>query len=440
MLKSTKNWRQWFEKNHYHEHANLPAHDIACPCCGEHVSLPAMTQADKVDCPRCGYDLVHIERNPLKLPISYAVSILFLLVWIALGTYMSVTVIGPAEVSSLPDMIHNLWVKDFKTVSVAMFLMIFGVPFMFAILNIKIFGALLTRKETPLLQTATRICMKMHPWMMLDVFFIASIVALVKIQAMASISFHSAFVFVFMIMLIIVRLMLHMPKHWAYAKLAALTEPKVLNKKCTQTISCIECYFYQPKENRRCDICNSRLHHRKPSSLQLAFALVIAAMILYIPANVLPIMITSSVLTSTLASNIYDGIVLMWQDSDYFVAIIIFTASIFVPMAKIISMLILLFSAHFKMLASAKHLSKLYHIVEFVGRWSMIDVFVSVILMSSFATPMALVMPGPALMFFLAVVILTILSADCFDTRLLWDKEAAEQAQKQKKHSLEPIQ
>ncbi len=431
MKRSFKTWHRWYRIKRHQEAAALPAHDIACPCCASHVILPALKQGEKADCPRCHYPLVHIERNPYKFPIAYALTILILLSWIFLANFMSVSIIGPSEILTLPDMIENLWHKEFKSLSIIMFLMTFGIPFMFAILNLKIFIALITNKNNPTLQTATRMSVALKPWMMQDVFFIGSVVSLVKIQAMASISFHAAFAFVFAIMIIITRLGIHGPKHWLYAKLALLSRPLSLRQQRSDVISCSQCYFYQPKHHSHCDICNHKLYYRKPNSLQWSFALLIAAILLYIPANALPMMISSSVLTGSIASTIFDGTILMWNDGDYFIAFIIFTASIFVPIAKILAMLILLFSAKYKLLASPHRLSKLYHAVELVGRWSMIDVFVIVILMSSFATPMANVLPGPATMYFCLVVILTMLSANCFDTRLLWDKYQQEQQNSQ---------
>ncbi len=435
MKKTITIWHRWYRIKRNLNQAALPSHDIACPCCASSVTLPDLVQGEKADCPRCGYGLVHVERNPFHFPIAYALTVIILLAWILLANYMSVSIVGPEQVLTMPEMIKNLWQKDFKIISIVMFLMIFGLPFAFAILNLKIFISLIIKRPSPTLQMATKICILARPWMMHDVFFIAGVVALVKIQAMASISFHAAFLFIFSVMLIITRINLHSPQHWLYAKLASISKHNPnFEKNSNNMISCVECYFYQPKHLTHCQICNSKIHKRKPRSLEWATSLLIAATILYIPANILPIMVTSSVIAGNLNSTIFDGIVLMWEDHDYFVAGIIFTASIFVPIAKIISMYILIFSARYKLLASPLILSKLYHAVELVGRWSMIDVFVIIILMSSFATPLANVMPGSATVYFLWVVILTMLSANCFDTRLLWDKYEQEQQNK-----LEPI-
>ena len=112
----------------------------------------------------------------------------------------------------------------------------------------------------------------------------------------------------------------------------------------------------------------------------------------------------------------------MWKDGDKLIAIVIFSASVAVPTLKILSMLSLLISAKFKLLLPIEKLSLQYRITEMVGRWSMIDIFVIIIMMTSFHTNIARVTPGPAAIYFCLVVILTMLSAYFFDIRLLWDK------------------
>ena len=147
-----------------------------------------------------------------------------------------------------------------------------------------------------------------------------------------------------------------------------------------------------------------------------------AAFILYFPANILPIMISSNP-TALEINTIFNGIVYMWDDGDRLIAVIIFSASIMVPVLKIIAMAVLIYSAYFKPVMSADKMSVLYRITESIGRWSMIDIFVIIILMSSFHTNMARVVPGGAAIYFCLVVILTMLSAYYFDPRLIWDKQ-----------------
>ena len=116
----------------------------------------------------------------------------------------------------------------------------------------------------------------------------------------------------------------------------------------------------------------------------------------------------------------------MWNKDDKLIAAIIFSASILVPVLKIMAMLVLIASAYFKPSTNAEKMSLLYRITESVGRWSMIDIFVIIILMCSFHSNMARVVPGGAAAYFCLVVVLTMLSAYYFDPRLIWDRYASD--------------
>ena len=116
----------------------------------------------------------------------------------------------------------------------------------------------------------------------------------------------------------------------------------------------------------------------------------------------------------------------MWNKDDKLIAAIIFSASILVPVLKIMAMSVLIASTYFKLSANAEKMSLLYRITEAVGRWSMIDIFVIIILMCSFHTNMARVVPGGAAAYFCLVVVLTMLSAYYFDPRLIWDRYASD--------------
>lgn len=179
------------------------------------------------------------------------------------------------------------------------------------------------------------------------------------------------------------------------------------------------------KQHQDCPRCHSALHARKPQSLQRTFAYLVTATILYIPANVLPMTVTNSILGSQ-HDTIMSGVVYFWETHDYFVASVIFIASIFIPLLKLFILVFLLLSIYMqssgKWNFSPKHCNILYRVVEIIGRWSMIDVFVvsmltALIQIQSLATILA----GPGAVAFGAVVILTMLSSLSFDPRIIWD-------------------
>lgn len=161
---------------------------------------------------------------------------------------------------------------------------------------------------------------------------------------------------------------------------------------------------------------------RKPDSLRRTWALVIAAYIMYVPANILPVMITVPFLGKEQQDTIMSGIIYFWNSGSWGLALIVFTASFFVPLFKLVVLTQLLIAVQDR---SKRHLllrAKLYRIVVVIGRWSMLDVFVvtlmtGLIQIKGFAT----VHPGEGIAAFAAVVVLTMLASISFDPRLMWD-------------------
>ena len=185
--------------------------------------------------------------------------------------------------------------------------------------------------------------------------------------------------------------------------------------------SCPRCLAITPASAKHCRLCNKKLHVRHPHSIQRTLALVFTAMIFYVPANLYPIM-TTTLLGYKEGSTILGGVVLFFQMGSYFVASVIFIASVIIPIAKMMAILWLCYSVVSKRDIKQAELTKLYQITEFIGKWSMIDVFVVAILVALVQiTGIMAIDPGIAATAFATVVILTMLSAQQFDIRLIWD-------------------
>jgi len=185
-------------------------------------------------------------------------------------------------------------------------------------------------------------------------------------------------------------------------------------------MACPHCGLVQePAEH--CPRCRSRLHHRKPDSLTRSWALLLAAAISYIPANLLPVMITSS-LTGTERDTIMSGVIYFWTSGSEGLAALIFTVSILIPLLKLGSLSFLAVSIHLRSERSVHQRAKLFRIVELVGRWSMLDVFVVALMVGLVQfSNLAIIEAGPAAAMFGGVVVLTMLAAHSFDPRLIWD-------------------
>lgn len=173
----------------------------------------------------------------------------------------------------------------------------------------------------------------------------------------------------------------------------------------------------------QCPRCATPLHHERPRSLQKTWAYLIAAAVLYIPANLLPIMSTSNVFGETLHT-ILGGIEELRTGGDWLLAVIVFIASIAVPLLKIGALLVLAVTAQRRSRWKQVERAQLYRMIEAVGHWSMLDVFVVVLLVGTIRFgPLGGVMPQPGLLAFGAVVVLTMLAAGSFDPRLIWPEE-----------------
>ncbi len=177
-------------------------------------------------------------------------------------------------------------------------------------------------------------------------------------------------------------------------------------------------------EEATCPRCGSPVHFRKPGSIGRTWAFLIAAMILYVPANALPMMLTSSLFGSS-DDTIISGVLFLWEDGSWYLALIVFVASILVPLAKMVALLVLLLSVQFRVDRTPERrarLARLYRMIESVGRWSMLDIYVVALLCTVVQlTALASVHAGPAALAFGAVVVLTMLATESFDPRLIWD-------------------
>ena len=186
--------------------------------------------------------------------------------------------------------------------------------------------------------------------------------------------------------------------------------------------SCHICLKVSPVSLGSCPRCWSHIHLRKPESINRTLALMLAAAVLYIPANLLPIL-TIRELGVAREKTIISGLVEFWKMGSYPIAIVIFTASILIPLLKIVSLLWLCGAAKGFIPSSAKMMGKLYWITELLGRWSMVDIFVVAILVAMVQLGNYMtVTPGPGALAFAGVVILTMFAAMSFDPRLLWDQ------------------
>ena len=185
--------------------------------------------------------------------------------------------------------------------------------------------------------------------------------------------------------------------------------------------ACHLCHKLAPTDIHHCPRCGSAMHLRKNDSIQRTLALLVTACLLYIPANMLPIMYTDQ-LGSSEGSTIMGGVILLINLGSIPVALVIFIFSVMVPSGKLMAMFYLVWTTERHSPLDPRQRSAMYRATEFIGKWSMVDVFVVAILVALVHLGGLLVIrPGIAALCFAGVVMVTMIAAESFDSRLIWD-------------------
>ncbi|MFM0008543.1 paraquat-inducible protein A, partial [Paraburkholderia dipogonis] len=274
-----------------------------------------------------------------------------------------------------------------------------------------------------------------RPWGMTEVLILGMLVALVKLAHIASVVPGVALWTFGALMLILAAASAAFDPHDLWQRIGGhyrvapgpeeLAAPSARTAMASGLMTCHDCGLLTKAAPHAHDVscprCGAHLHERKPVSFARTWAFLIAAMVLYIPANMLPVMNTSSLFGSE-KDTILSGVVYLWTSGSWPLAIIVFIASIAVPMLKIIAIMFLVISTQRRSRAMLQQRTRIYRVVELVGRWSMLDIYVITILVALVQfNALATIQAGPAAVAFGAVVVMTMFAAMSFDPRLIWD-------------------
>jgi len=282
---------------------------------------------------------------------------------------------------------------------------------------------------------------RLRPWSMVEVYLLGVFVAYVKLVGMVHIDVgYAVFALVgLMIAMVAADATLDRQAVWEEIERRGIARhasaPRAEGALSTadgRLLACETCEKVAVAEGEgphECRRCGSLLHGRKPQGIARAWALIIAAAVLYIPANVYPVM-TVVQMGSGLPTTILGGVEELVAAKMYPLALLVFFASIMVPMLKLCGLVLLLVMTQF---GSARRLVdrvRLYRIISVIGRWSMIDIFMESILVAlvQFGA-IVTIEPGVGAIAFAGVVILTIFAAEAFDPRLMWDAARAGRSQ-----------
>ena len=419
-----------------------------CPLCGLFQTIPVVQPAGASCCGRCGSVLRHHRTDPVGRGLALALSamVLFLLattlpfLTLDLGGGSHITVIdGPEALGR-----SGMWEVGLVVLGTTM---VFPLARLGGIVWVLI-GLRRSRSQpSSHLATVFRWVETLAPWSMIEVFMLGVFVAYTKLSDLAPVHVGGGVYALGGLMLAMAATdaVLDHEAIWerlepaGVARASAPTEPApdLVSDHAPDhaqgpgmaMIGCDACGLVsrQPPTTGQmnCPRCGERLRARKTNSTGRAWALLVASAVLYVPANVLPVLSVAR-LGRGEPSTILEGVHELGVAGQWPLAALVFIASIAVPVLKILGLALLLISTSRHATTQLGQRTLLYRIVEAAGRWSMIDVFmISILTALVDVGPLATITPGPGVLCFCAVVILTMLAANSFDPRLMWDAAAS---------------
>ena len=402
----------------------------ACEVCDWINPVPPMYSNQRLSCQRCEHTLLTVQNATATKLVATCLATLIMFGLSLYFSFMGFSSNGASQNISLLDSVNVLLVQHFTVLGAVVALTLLVLPALY-LLSILYVAASLLRNHKPrfflrwLLLTSGAI----KPWLMGDVFLLASLVAVVKLHSLADIHLGLSFWAYCVFTLMLLKVICYADKRWLWnqclgpsPKLASINGDSAVSgtAQSQQLAGCKFCGALNPADQQHCQRCQHVIRPVK-RNLSNTLALLIAATVLYIPANLYPIMNTTF-LGSTEHSTIIGGVLLLWALKSYPVAALIFIASVLVPICKILALFWLCWQRFRQNSLTGHQKQRVHHITEIVGRWSMIDIFVVAIL-SALVQLGALmnIVPGSAAVCFCAVVILTMLAAMSLDSRTLWE-------------------
>lgn len=419
---------------------------VACLDCDMLQRIPALESGSAARCRRCGHAIAINRPDSLKRTLALTVAAAILLIIANMTPLMGLSVSGRESSTTIFGGAMEMWLQGqpgtaMLVVFCSMVAPATHIGIMFTVL---LFAR---RTKTPWwVGTLLRWSQWHQSWAMVEVMMLGILVALIKIAELATVTPGiGMFAAGALVALIAAMTVSFDPREvwqrveWVDAeKKQGLSgsRPAVSGQSASicagvitgirlGLVSCRSCgLLSRPAdidEPGHCPRCGQELATRRHDSIQRTWAFITAAMICYVPANLLPVMV-STTFGSSQEDTIMSGVVVLYTTGSWPLALIVLIASVIIPLAKIISLAYLLITIQCRSIKGLNDRLRLYRLVELVGRWSMLDVFVVAFTASLIQMqPLMSVKPGAGVVFFAAVVVLTMIGAENFDPRLIWD-------------------
>ena len=399
---------------------------LACEHCDKLLLIPELGSGERATCTRCGETAdLHIERR-FERAMAFSSAALVLFACALYFPFLGMAVSGVSSTMSLLEAGLGLCRNGDALLGIAVLGMVVVAPVIMMVATLVLAATARSGSDRPWRRALARVFHEIEYWNMADVFFLGVLVCLVKITAMARVEFGPSF-WAYVAAAVCAWVALHSIDARAVLPAVPLRNENVDMEGTAADSGLAACHvcrtLVDAEESHACPLCGAACHVRTPASIQRTLAWLVTSVVLYVPANLLPMTQTTTlgrVSESTVAGSAVD----MWHHGSYAVSLVIFIASMVIPILKMLAITRLSWAVGLGRTKNREKLARLYTLTEAVGRWSMVDVFVVALLVALIQIGSVLtIRPGAAALAFTGVVVCTMLSARSFDPRLLWDEQ-----------------
>jgi paraquat-inducible protein A len=397
-----------------------------CPGCGQFQMVPALNPGTSAQCARCPTVLRRVTAHRLDHVMALTVAALVLLLVMCATTLMSVETAGIYHVANLFSGPDELVRQNMAPLAAVVLFVTVVAPLARLIGTMYVLIRAYEPNPPAHLRRVFALAEKLRPWSMIEVFVLGVFVAYVKLGGLVQIGLQVGVYALLALTFVLVWLDSALDREKVWERLDRKDRPDAVPRHLTGAVGCETCGLVSAPRpgDPRCPRCDSMLHWRRPNSIARTWALVVAAAILYIPANYYPVL-TVEQLGAGMPSTIIGGVEELIVAREYPLAALVFFASIAVPVLKLIGLSVMLVATQTGRAGRLRDRTRLYHIVRFIGRWSMIDIFMESLLGALVVFGSVITIePGFGALAFCAVVVLTMFAAETFDPRLMWDAAA----------------
>lgn len=380
--------------------------------------LPVLVGRQTAVCHRCDSTLAGPATGRIDSPLALSVAALVLLLAAIVYPLMTVSSLGAQRASWLETCVTALWNQGFLSLATVVATFTVVLPCVYLSVLLWVLLSLRLQWGGPL-GLMFRWVQHLRPWMMIEVFLVGCFVAYSRIKVVSTIEIGMGGWCLLAAALLFLLSLTQLDARTVWEALPV----NGAAERGRDTIACTICDLIasDTREGSSCPRCAARLHIRKPDAFRRTTALVITGFLLYVPANVIPVLTTVR-LGRADENTILSGVLELVHNDLWPLAIIVFSASIILPLLKLCGLTWMLLATHRRSRALLVGRTRFYRMIDLVGRWSNIDVFaVSVLIAALRFGALTEVHAGNGLVAFAAVVIITMVATSSFDTRLMWD-------------------